>query len=147
MKHTVTLSKVYNYSILFSRMLHVFGMWDKTGAPGENPHQHGEHMLTPERKTGEHKSYVPAFFFLWGNMCSVLSSLHQNAPDSWLLSLIHWIIKYWRFGLASGLSCQPRQQNLYQTRSGSHTQPEIQQSTIRYESNWGFGGLWKPVCQ
>ncbi|XP_061652577.1 claudin-10 isoform X2 [Phyllopteryx taeniolatus] len=30
--------------------MHVFGMWEETGVPGENPRRHGENMQTPHRR-------------------------------------------------------------------------------------------------
>uniref|UniRef100_A0A3Q3JVX1 G-protein coupled receptors family 1 profile domain-containing protein n=1 Tax=Monopterus albus TaxID=43700 RepID=A0A3Q3JVX1_MONAL len=30
--------------------LHVFGLWEEAGVPGENPRKHGENMQTPHRK-------------------------------------------------------------------------------------------------
>jgi len=30
--------------------LHIFGLWEETGAPGGNPRRHGENVQTPHRQ-------------------------------------------------------------------------------------------------
>ena len=39
--------------------------WEETGAPGGNPHKHGENMQTPHRKARNDLDLNPKPFLLW----------------------------------------------------------------------------------
>ena len=49
---TLTLTPMVNLEcpIYLIPTLHVFGLWEEAGEPGENPRTHGENMQTPCRK-------------------------------------------------------------------------------------------------
>ena len=49
---TLTVTPMVNleYPISLVPILHVFGLWEEAGVPGENPRLHGENMQTPHRK-------------------------------------------------------------------------------------------------
>ncbi len=47
--------------------LHVFGLWEEAGEPGENPRGHGENTETPHRKVPPQPGIKPTAFSLLGN--------------------------------------------------------------------------------
>ena len=70
--------------------LHVFGLWEEAGAPGENPRKHGENMQTPHRKalvlapappgdSNREPSYCEAQVLTTAPPCAQAKHLHGNS--------------------------------------------------------------------
>ena len=48
----LTHSRSHSHLSQQSTCLHVFGLWEEAGEPGENPRKHGENMQTPQKGLG-----------------------------------------------------------------------------------------------
>uniref|UniRef100_A0A8C4SKT3 Secretin receptor n=1 Tax=Erpetoichthys calabaricus TaxID=27687 RepID=A0A8C4SKT3_ERPCA len=63
--------------------LHVFGLWEETGAPGGNPCRHGENMQTPHHPTVFLSSY--------------------SALRPWFLDIIYLLVLYFFVAICEGM--------------------------------------------